>query len=88
MSDTSKIPDVFLKSGEAEGLELWRVENFEPRLISTNDHGKFHIGDSYLVLHTIKYNNKLIYDLFFWIGSESTQDEYGAVAMWAVYLDN
>lgn len=44
-------------------------------------------GDSYIVLLTTKENDKLVWDIFFWIGSESTQDEFGVVSYKAQELD-
>ena len=36
-------------------------------------------GDSYILLHTYKEDasEKMLFDLHFWIGAESSQDEYG-----------
>jgi len=45
------------------------------------------LGDSYIVLQTTKENDKLVWDIYFWIGSESTQDEYGVVSYKANELD-
>lgn len=45
-------------------------------------YGQFHRGDSYIVLLTTKEEegDGLLWDVFFWIGSESSQDEYGVAA--------
>jgi hypothetical protein len=47
-------------------------------------------GDSYIVLKTSKEegSEKLLWDIFFWIGSESSQDEYGVAAYKANELDD
>ena len=45
------------------------------------------LGDSYIVLHTTKDHDKLVWDIYFWIGSESSQDEYGVVSYKANELD-
>ena len=42
--------------------------------------GKFFNGDSFIVLHTRSAGDeedaaKLAWDIYFWLGSESTQDE-------------
>jgi len=47
--------------------------------------GEFYSGDCYLVLHTIKTKQR--YDLYYLIGKESSVDEKGAVAYFAVELD-
>jgi len=53
------------------------------------DYGKFFNGDSYIVLNTYLEGNSadLKYDVHFWIGSESSQDEYGTAAYKTVELD-
>jgi len=54
-------------------------------------YGKFHRGDSYIVLKTsVSPDNpdKLEWDIHFWIGSESSQDEYGTAAYKTVELDD
>lgn len=53
-----------------------------PRVV----HGKFHTGDSYIVLHTIHPYGP--YHIFYWLGAESTQDETGAAALKAVQLND
>eukprot|EP00967_Tisochrysis_lutea_P080848 scaffold111237_cov28-Tisochrysis_lutea.AAC.1 len=53
-----------------------------------NEYGKFNDGDAYLVLKTTQPKNKLVWDLFFWLGAESTADEQGVAAYKAVELDD
>ena len=47
------------------------------------------MGDSYIVLNTWKEEDEeeFQYDLHFWIGKYSTQDEYGTAAYKTVELD-
>jgi len=60
------------------------------------DYGSFYQGDSYIVLNTYivkdpqtgKPTKKLAWDVHFWIGSESSQDEYGVAAYKTVELDD
>ncbi|KAK3716428.1 hypothetical protein QZH41_008757, partial [Actinostola sp. cb2023] len=54
------------------------------------DYGKFYNGDSYIILNTYKKDkdhDALLYDIHFWIGKHSTQDEYGTAAYKTVELD-
>ncbi|KAJ8301550.1 hypothetical protein KUTeg_020537 [Tegillarca granosa] len=53
------------------------------------DYGKFYDGDSYIILYTYKKGDSddLKYDLHFWIGKHSSQDEYGTAAYKTVELD-
>lgn len=77
-------------AGSKVGLQIWRIVKFKVTDWPKADYGKFFSGDSYIVLHTYKQdpnNAELSYDLHFWIGSKSTQDEYGTVAYKTVELD-
>ncbi|KAF8568910.1 hypothetical protein P879_03332 [Paragonimus westermani] len=66
---------------------VWRIENFKVRPINEHDYGQFYNGDSYIVLNISKKNDTLAYDVHFWIGQHSTQDEYGTAAYKTVELD-
>ena len=83
-------------TGSKPGVEIWRVENKRTDSGAPNfgikdwpmkQYGQFHRGDSYIVLSTTKSGDKLLHDVYFWIGSESSQDEYGVAAYKAVELD-
>ena len=60
-------------------------------------YGEFHEGDTYIVLNTYRppaeageaeAADKLAWDVHFWIGKYSTQDEYGTAAYKTVELDH
>ncbi|CAI9718921.1 gelsolin 2 [Octopus vulgaris] len=74
-------------TGEGPGLKVWRIEKFEVKEWPEKDYGKFYRGDSYIVLHSYLKENKLLHDVHFWIGEESTQDEYATAAYKTVELD-
>lgn len=79
----------FASAGQRAGLELWRIENFEPVAVPQNDVGKFYKGDSYIILKTTAdKRNNLSWDIHYWIGSETSQDEAGAAAILSVGLDD
>ena len=48
--------------------------------------GQFFDGDSFIILHTYMKADKKLFDLFFWIGKDSSQDEYGVAAYKTVEL--
>jgi gelsolin len=76
--------------GKAVGLKIWRIVKFEVKDWPKEDYGKFFNGDSYIILNTYKPDPKseeLAFDLHFWIGANSTQDEYGTAAYKTVELD-
>lgn len=72
------------------GLEIWRIEKFHVKAWPLEKYGKFFSGDSYIILHTYKdpeNDEKLLWNVHFWIGKDSTQDEYGTAAYKTVELD-
>jgi hypothetical protein len=77
--------------GQEPGLRVWRIEDFEVVSWPTDKYGEFHEGDSYIVLNSVKVgkdeNEKLIHDIFFWLGSHTSQDEAGTAAYKTVELD-
>lgn len=80
-------------AGEKVGLQIWRIEQFKVKPWPRSKYGRFHEGDSYIILNTFVANpdinpDKLAWDIHFWIGSESTQDEYGTAAYKTVELDD
>ncbi|CAH1965250.1 unnamed protein product [Acanthoscelides obtectus] len=79
----------FDNAGKTAGVEIWRVEDFKPVRYPKDQYGKFYTGDSYIVLNTkVNKNGQKSYDIHFWLGSETSQDEAGAAAILAVQLDD
>jgi gelsolin len=77
-------------AGAGVGLQIWRIVKFKVSAWSKNLYGQFYNGDSYIILNTYKPDpsgEELAYDLHFWIGSNSSQDEYGTAAYKTVELD-
>jgi gelsolin len=80
------------KVGQVAGLYIWRIEDFEVVIWPKEKAGQFFDGDSYIVLHSFKVGEKegkekLIHDIFFWLGSKTSQDEAGTAAYKTVELD-
>ena len=78
-------------AGTAKGLLVWRIEQFKVVAWPKSRYGEFHVGDSFIVLNTYQPSPSspaLAWNIHFWIGSESTQDEYGTAAYKTVELDN
>ncbi|CAB3260036.1 unnamed protein product, partial [Arctia plantaginis] len=85
----ARVHPAFANAGRQAGVEIWRIEDFEPVAVAARDYGKFYKGDSYIVLKTTAdKKNNLSWDIHYWIGSESTQDESGAAAILTVGLDD
>jgi gelsolin len=76
-------------AGQKEGKQIWRINAFKVESWPKQDYGFFFEGDSYIILNTYKKpgEDDLEYDLHFWIGKASTQDEYGTAAYKTVELD-
>ncbi|KAL2956738.1 hypothetical protein AAZX31_18G102900 [Glycine max] len=50
----------FQGAGQKAGLEIWRIENFNPVPVPKSSYGKFFTGDSYVIL---KINFRLHFSL-------------------------
>jgi gelsolin len=62
--------------GKAEGIEVFRIENFTVKKWSRP--GEFYDGDSYIVVKTKKNSNGTFsWDIHFWLGKYTSQDEAG-----------
>lgn len=72
--------------GDEPGVKVWRVEQFKIVPWPEDDYGCFYTGDSYIVLNSYLIEDKLYRDLYIWIGSESSQDEYGTAAYKVISL--
>lgn len=78
-------------AGKKPGLEVWRVVNFTIQDWPQKQYGEFYDGDSYIILHTYKKSptsQSLSWDLYFWLGKRTTQDEAGTAAYKTVELDD
>lgn len=89
MSSSGKVLDpAFQGVGQRVGTEIWRIENFQPVPLPKSDYGKFYTGDSYIVLQTSPgKGGAYLYDIHFWIGKDTSQDESGTAAIKTVELD-
>lgn len=87
----AQLEEAWAGCGQSPGIEIWRVEAFKIKPWPKEMYGRFYEGDSYVVLHTYKESadsDKLAYDLYFWLGKKTTQDEMGTAAYKTVELDD
>ncbi|NWU60833.1 VILI protein, partial [Pterocles burchelli] len=70
------------------GLQIWRIENMEMVPVPTKSYGNFYEGDCYVLLSTRKTGNSFSYDIHYWLGKESSQDEQGAAAIYVTLMDD
>ncbi|XP_020575035.1 villin-2-like isoform X2 [Phalaenopsis equestris] len=89
MSGSTKILEpAFQGAGQRIGTEIWRIENFQPVPLPKTNYGKFYSGDSYIILQTTSgKGGSYQYDIHFWIGKDTSQDEAGAAAIKTVEFD-
>ena len=78
--------------GSKAGLFIWRIEDFQVVPWPKDKYGQFYDGDSFIILHSFKVGSKdgtekLLHDIFFWLGSNTSQDEAGVAAYKTVELD-
>jgi len=75
--------------GQKVGLEIWRIEKFKVVHVPKETYGTFYSGDSYILLNTYKKpgGDALAWDLHFWLGTYTSQDEAGTAAYKTVELD-
>jgi gelsolin len=74
--------------GKECGTQVWRVEKFQIKEWPKEKYGSFFDGDSYIVLHTYKKADKILYNVHFWLGQYTSQDEAGTAAYKTVELDD
>lgn len=70
------------------GLIIWRVEKMDLVLVPPKAHGNFYEGDCYVLLSTRVLGSTLSYDIHYWIGRCSSQDEQGCAAIYTIQLDD
>jgi len=75
-------------AGKQVGVEVWRVEKFKIVPWPKDHYGQFYSGDSYIVLHTYKKEDKLLHNVHFWLGEHTSLDEAGTAAYKTVELDD
>ncbi|XP_035243065.1 advillin [Anguilla anguilla] len=69
------------------GLIIWRIEKMELVQVPEKSHGNFFEGDCYVLLSTNKVGISSSQHIHYWIGSQASQDEQGAAALYTVQLD-
>jgi len=76
--------------GQAPGMEIWRVEKMKLVAWPKEEYGNFYSGDSYICLKTTKNpeGESLDWDIHFWLGKDTSQDEMGVAAYKTVELDD
>ncbi|NXH39113.1 VILI protein, partial [Dicaeum eximium] len=63
-------------------------QNMEMVPVPTKSYGSFFEGDCYVLLSTRKSGSSFSYDIHYWLGKESSQDEQGAAAIYTTQMDD
>lgn len=75
--------------GQYNGLLIWEIDNFYPNRLDEAFYGKFYEADCYIILKTYENENQNSeWDIYYWIGSESSLDKKACSAIHAVNLRN
>eukprot|EP00475_Leptophrys_vorax_P038484 TRINITY_DN67_c0_g2_i1.p1 TRINITY_DN67_c0_g2~~TRINITY_DN67_c0_g2_i1.p1 ORF type:complete len:400 (-),score=131.38 TRINITY_DN67_c0_g2_i1:49-1191(-) len=78
-------------AGQKAGIEIWRIEKLKVVHWPTNQYGTFFDGDSFIILNSYYHPEqptKLLYNVHFWLGKDTSQDEAGVAAYKTVELDD
>ncbi|CAK5122172.1 unnamed protein product [Meloidogyne enterolobii] len=71
--------------GQQRGLQIWRINKFALEDMPKEQYGNFYSGDSYIILNTKNIGE---WDVHFWLGRNTSQDEMGTAAIKTVELDD
>ncbi|KAK7089217.1 hypothetical protein V1264_024621 [Littorina saxatilis] len=84
------VDEAFEDAGKTPGMEIWRIEKLKVVKQDPETHGNFYSGDSYILLVTKQPPNtsRLEWDIHFWLGKDTSQDEKGIAAYKTVELDD
>ncbi len=74
----------FEGAGQKNTQHLWRVKQFNLVKVDPKEFGSFYQGDSYIFLASVER----VHHCHFWIGCESTTDEYASAAMLTTSLSD
>jgi gelsolin len=88
--NAAKNEPAWTNAGKEVGIMIWRIEKFQVKEWPKEEYGSFFSGDSYIVLHTYKQkgSDALRWNVHFWLGAHTTQDEAGTAAYKTVELDD
>ncbi|XP_048455330.1 villin-1 [Rhincodon typus] len=70
------------------GIQIWRIEKMLMVPVPPRSYGNFYEGDCYILFATHKTRSSFTYDIHFWIGQDSSQDEQGAAAIYTSQMDD
>eukprot|EP00964_Phaeocystis_antarctica_P074748 scaffold46028_cov55-Phaeocystis_antarctica.AAC.1 len=89
LAESSATMAEFGNAGSAPGMQVWRIEKMVPTRVPDKEVGKFYDGDSYICLKTVQKpgSSSFSWDIYFWLGADTSKDESGVAAYKTVELD-
>ena len=84
MEGSAEVKISFEGTGQKDTKHCWRIKQFNLVNVDPKDFGKFYQGDSYIFLAS----QERVHHCHFWIGNESTTDEYASAAMLTTSLSD
>lgn len=89
VKDVAALAAEWKGAGAEPGIQIWRIEKFQVVKWPERKFGTFFSGDSFIVLHTYKKPDSegLLFNVHFWLGKSTSQDEAGTAAYKTVELD-
>ncbi|XP_024980360.1 villin-4-like isoform X1 [Cynara cardunculus var. scolymus] len=82
------VDPAFQGAGQKAGIEVWRIENSKPVAVAESSYGKFYTGESYIILKSnATKNGAFRYDIHYWLGKDTNQDEARTAAIKTLELD-
>ncbi|QQP51483.1 Uncharacterized protein FKW44_012862, partial [Caligus rogercresseyi] len=68
--------------------KVYRIERREMVPLKEKDYGSFYSGDCYVIFYKYEESGRPAYLIYYWLGSNSSQDERGTAALKAIELDD
>ena len=76
----------FMPDDSTGAKEIFRIEDFKMAPLDEDKYGMFFGGDSYVIKYSYEKGGRPGYVVYFWQGSESSQDERAASAICAMQV--
>jgi len=83
MEDLVEKAQEFFESIAKKPLEVYRIEQLEPKPVPEETYGDFYNGDSYVILKETKNHD---YDIHYWHGENASWDEEAGAAVFSVQI--
>lgn len=83
MEELKEKAQAFFESIAQNELEVYRIEQLEPKPVPNETYGKFYDGDSYVILKKTRNED---FDIHYWHGNNASMDEEAGAAALSVHI--